>query len=126
MAKFKFIVESTKTGYSAYEENEPVFTTGDSILDLQQNSLEAINLHLEELSKSPVTQEALDFELDFQQFFEYYKVINAKYLADRIGMNESLLSQYVNGVKKPSKRQIERLVNGLNEIGKELMDLSLV
>jgi len=41
-------------------------------------------------------------------------------------MNQSLLSQYVNGKKKPSKKQVERIVDGLHDIGKELIELTLV
>ena len=41
-------------------------------------------------------------------------------------MNETLLSQYVNGIKKPSKKQVNRIVDGLHEIGRELMELTLV
>ncbi len=123
--KFKFIVERTRTGYSAYEQNHPIFTTGDTILELQMNALEASNLYMEEQGKK-VTRSNLDFEIDFKQFFEFYKVINAKYLAQRIGMNESLLSQYVTGKKKPSKKQVERIIDGLHEIGKELLEINLV
>ena len=123
--KFKFIIERTRTGYSAYEQKRPIFTTGETILELQMNTLEAANLYLEDQGKS-VTRSNLDFEIDFKQFFEFYKVINAKHLAQRIGMNESLLSQYVTGKKKPSKKQVERIIDGLHEIGKELMEINLV
>ncbi len=123
--RFKFVIERTQTGYSAFEVNEPIFTTGATMLELQTNALEATNLFLEEADKIAKMSQ-LDFELDFQQFFEYYKVINAKHLAARIGMNESLLSQYVNGKKKPSKKQVNRIVDGLHEIGRELLDLTLV
>ena len=123
--KFKFIVERTRTGYSAYEQNHPIFTTGDTILELQMNALEASNLYMEEQGKK-VTRSNLDFEIDFKQFFEFYKVINAKHLAQRIGMNESLLSQYATGKKKPSKKQVERIIDGLHEIGKELLEINLV
>lgn len=123
--KFKFIVERTRTGFSAYEPKHPIFTTGDSILDLQMNALEAVNLYLEDEGKK-ITRSDLEFEIDFQQFFEFYKVINSKHLAQRIGMNESLLSQYVTGKKKPSKKQVERIIDGLHEIGKELMEINLV
>jgi len=125
MKKIKFIIERTTTGYSAYCETYPIYTTGRTILELQRNALEASNLFLEDL-KRKTTQKNLEFEIDFKQFFEYYKVINSKHLAKRIGMNETLLSQYVNGIKKPSKNQINRIVEGLNDIGKELMELSLV
>jgi hypothetical protein len=123
--KFKFIIEKTRTGYSAYEQKHPIFTTGDTILELQMNALEATNLYLEDEGKR-VTRANLDFEIDFKQFFEFYKVINSKHLAQRIGMNESLLSQYVTGKKKPSKKQVERIIDGLHEIGKELMEINLV
>jgi transcriptional regulator with XRE-family HTH domain len=125
MKEFKFIIEKTKTGYSGFSEEYPIFTSGRTIYELQKNALEATNLHLEDDVNS-LTLENIAFEIDFKQFFEFYKVINAKHLAQRINMNESLLSQYVNGVKKPSKKQVDKIVDGLNDIGKELMELTLV
>jgi len=125
MKVYKFIIERTTTGYSAFCETNPIYTSGRTILELQRNALEATNLFLEDSTKK-ISRKNIDFEIDFKQFFEYYKVINSKHLAIRIGMNETLLSQYVNGKKKPSKRQINRIVEGLNGIGKELMELSLV
>lgn len=123
--KIKFIIEKTATGYSAFESKLPVFTTGLTMLQLQKNALEALNLYFQEENKK-IKIGNIEFEFDFKQFFDYYKVINSKHLASRIGMNESLLSQYVNGKKKPSKKQIERIVDGLHDIGKELMELTLV
>ena len=122
--KYKFIIERTSTGYSAYEDELPVFTTGKTILELQNNAVEALELYFEEYGRK-IDLKHIDFEIDLKQFFEYYKVINAKHLAIRIGMNESLLSQYVTGKKKPSKKQVERIIDGLHEIGKELMEINL-
>ena len=123
---YKFIIERSKTGYSAYEKKKPIFTTGKSIHELRLNALEAVNLFEEDSNKKQSSANDLQFEIDFKQFFEYYKVINSKHLAQRIGMNETLLSQYVNGKKNPSKRQIERIIDGLHEIGQELTELILV
>ena len=125
MKLLKFIIEKTKTGYSAYCADKPIFTSGKTIHELQLNVLEASNLYLDEFGKD-ITMDKIELEIDFKQFFEYYKIINAKHLAKRIGMNETLLSQYVNGIKKPSKKQVHRIVEGLHEIGKELMELTLV
>lgn len=125
MKTYRFIIEKTTTGYSAFCETNPIYTSGRTILELQRNALEATNLFLEDSTKK-ISRKNIDFEIDFKQFFEYYKVINSKHLAIRIGMNETLLSQYVNGKKKPSKKQINKIVEGLNGIGKELMELSLV
>ncbi len=123
--KFRFIVEKTRTGFSAYSDIHPVFTTGRTFTKLNSNILEAINFFLEEeeISAGP---ENIVIEIDLKQFFEYYRVINAKFLAERIGMNETLLSQYVKGRKKPSRKQVERIINGINEIGVELSELTMV
>ena len=123
--KLKFILEKTKTGFSAFEIKHPIYTTGRTILELQINALEAAELYFEDQNKTVIRSD-IEFEIDFKQFFEFYKVINSKHLADRIGMNESLLSQYVTGRKKPSKKQIDRIIDGLHEIGKELIEISLV
>ncbi|MDQ3393490.1 MAG: hypothetical protein M3512_05190 [Bacteroidota bacterium] len=40
------------------------------------------------------------FEYDLGSFFDFYKVINAKALSERIGMNQSMLAQYIKGIKK--------------------------
>jgi transcriptional regulator with XRE-family HTH domain len=123
--KYKFIIEKTKTGFSAYAEALPVFTTGGNFTQLHANILEAINYNFEE-EGLVIEPDNILLEVDFKQFFEYYRVINAKFLAERIGMNESLLSQYVKGRKKPSKLQLEKIIKGINEIGIELSELRMV
>ncbi len=125
MTQIKFIIEKTKTGYSAYAHKHPIFTSGNTILELQNHCQEAMALYLEE-EGGAIERFTIKYELDFQQFFAYYKVINAKHLAARIGMNESLLSQYVNGTKTPSKKQVVRIIDGLHDIGRELLELTLV
>jgi predicted RNase H-like HicB family nuclease len=117
--KITIIVEKTKTGYSAYAEKYPVYTVGKSLEELKSNILEAINLALEKSRKS-VTENDLKIVLDLPQFFEFYKVINAKALSERIGMNQSLLAQYIKGVKKPSPTQTNRILKGVQQVGREL------
>ena len=117
--KLEIIIERTKTGYSAYSEKFPVYTAGKSLEDLKSNILEAINLYLEDQGKS-VTEDDLRIMLDLPQFFEFYKVINAKALSERIGMNQSLLAQYIKGIKKPSASQTNRILKGVQQVGKEL------
>ena len=125
ISKFDINVEITDTGYSAYliiSVNESIFTTGENIDELLKNLVESINFLFEEKNQY-IDRENLTLNLDFKQFFEFYKVLNAKYLAERIGMNPSLLSQYVNGKKLPSEKQKIKLLLGLNTIGNELIQL---
>ena len=123
--KIEITVEKTDYGYSAYAENMNVFSTGKDITELYANLLEALNFAYEDLGYE-VTAENLKLNLDFQQFFQYYKVLNANFLAKRIGMNPTLLSQYVRGKKHPSSKQTDKIIQGIQSIGKELTDVRLV
>ncbi|MEO8860889.1 MAG: type II toxin-antitoxin system HicB family antitoxin [Ginsengibacter sp.] len=119
MKKIEIIVERTKTGYSAYATKYPVYTVGNSLEDLRANILEALNVYFEEKDKT-IGEHNLKIMLDLPQFFEFYKVINAKALSERIGINQSLLAQYINGTKKPSATQTQRILKGVQQVGKEL------
>jgi hypothetical protein len=123
--KIPVIIEKTRTGYSAYAEHLDVFTTGKDIPTMHANMLEALNLALND-SGYTVTEDNIKLRLDLRQFFQYYKVLNANFLAERIGMNPSLLSQYVRGKKQPSSKQTEKIILGIQRIGKELSDINLV
>ena len=123
--KIEVCVEKTNTGYSAYVEYLSVFTSAQTITELYKNLLEAINLVLAEEGKE-VTMDQIKLNLDFKQFFQFYKVLNANFLAKRIGMNPTLLSQYVRGKKQPSQKQSEKIIQGVQQIGQELADISLL
>ena len=127
MKNYKFLIKRTKTGYSAFAEDEniPVFTTGKNFEELKGNMLDALNLYLEHAEKKPVTAENIITKVDLPSFFEFYSVINAKALSKRINMNETLLSQYVNGKKEPSEKQINKILTGIKDLGKELMQLEI-
>ena len=125
MSKKKILVriEKTKTGFSAYSEDYPVYTTGATINELLDNSNEAFALYFEDRKKEV---HPIYFEIDLKQFFQYYKVLNSKALAEKIGMNPTLLSQYVQGHKKPSEKQSRRILYGINKIGQELAEMSVI
>ena len=122
--KIKIIVEKTETGFSAYSEEYPIFTTGRTVPELIENAIEATQLYFE--NKYLILNKNLKFEIDFEQFFQYFKVLNSKFLAEKIGMNPTLLSQYVQGHKKPSENQTEKILSGIHQIGQELSDMNLI
>lgn len=123
--KIKLIIEKTNTGFSAFSEDYPIFTTGRTIPELMDNALEAANLCFEDESIE-INQENLRFEVDFKQFFLHYRVLNSKFLAEKIGMNPTLLSHYVQGRKKPSEKQTEKILLGIHQIGQELSEINLI
>ncbi len=120
--KIKIIVEKTKTGYSACAEKHSVYTVGTTLDELKANIIEALNLFFQEQGKT-IAETDLKITLDLPQFFEFYNVINAKELSERIGMNQSLLAQYIKGIKKPSANQTQRILEGVQQIGRELAEI---
>ncbi len=90
MKKIEIIVERTRPGYSAYASKYPVYTVGKSPEELRSNIVDALNLYFEKDSKV-IDEDNLKITLDLPQFFEFYKVINAKALSKRIGINQTKL-----------------------------------
>lgn len=127
--KISVTVEKTDTGFSAYTDPDvvgiDVYTTGRDVAELYENLIEALNLAYEDQGYT-INEDNLKLHLDLQQFFQYYKVLNAKFLAQRIGMNPTLLSQYVRGKKHPSAKQSDRIIRGIQSIGRELADIKFV
>ncbi len=41
-------------------------------------------------------------------------------------MNQSLLAQYIKGIKKPSSSQTQRILKGVQQIGKELASIQFL
>ena len=123
--KIEMIVERTKTGYSVYAVKYQIFTIGTSLEELKMNMLEALNIYFENQGKN-LTENELKITLDLPQFFEFYKVINAKALSERIGINQSLLAQYIKGNKKPSANQTARILKGVQQVGKELAAIQFI
>jgi hypothetical protein len=110
MKTIEFIIGKTQTGFDAYREepgNNLIATTGANISELKTNIVEAYNLYLQEKTDPPIVADQITFKYDIPSFFEFYKEINASALGKRIGMHKSLLSEYVNGKRKPSDKQVK-------------------
>jgi len=114
-------------GYSAYSsfQNKFIGTEGEDFDELKNNIVEAVNLAYEDKGWSYKIEEII-LRPDLQSFFAFYKVINVKALSERIGMNQSLLAQYISGIKKPSSTQTKRILQGVQQVGKELMAIQFL
>lgn len=111
-------------GYSAHAFvcERSINTEGDNYEELKINVLDAVNLAFEDQG-FVYTLEEIKITLELESFFDFYKVINAKALSERIGMNQSLLAQYIKGHKKPSPSQTKRIMLGVQQIGRELAEV---
>ncbi|HET8885458.1 MAG TPA: XRE family transcriptional regulator [Salinimicrobium sp.] len=117
-------VTKEDTGYSAnmVVRDNFIATEAETFEDLKENVLEAVNLAFEDKG-FVYTIDEIKFKYDLESFFDFYKVINAKALSERIGMNQSLLAQYIKGIKKPSAPQTKRILQGVQQIGRELSEV---
>ena len=122
--KIKVLVLKESIGYSAATsiDNSYIATEAGSFEELKSGMLDALNFTFEE-ENIIYTIDDLRFEFDLESFFDFYKVINAKALSERIGMNQSLLAQYIKGIKKPSPAQTRRILKGVQQIGRELIEV---
>ena len=59
---------------------------------------------------------------DFQRFFLVHKEINITEFAKMAGINATLLRNYINGFKKPSKEREQDILQKIHEIGKSYME----
>ena len=77
---------------------------------------------------------ALDEDISFESFeyedrepqgisrvFLAHPELNASAVARRLGISQSLMAQYINGMKKPSKEREILIMNEVKAIGKELL-----
>ena len=78
----------------------------------------------------------LDEDLSFEGFFlakkesMLYRIfilhpeLNASAIARRMGISQSLFAQYISGIKTPSQKRLDEILNTLHSIGEELVALS--
>jgi predicted RNase H-like HicB family nuclease len=124
----KIIVEKASEGFTAYVPDLPgCITFGNSLDEVKENIREAIDLQIEDMiedgKKIPFNlreEFTIELNLDVAQVFNLYQSINSSGFAKRIGMSQSLLSQYVNGIKKPSEKQSRKILKGVVDFGNEL------
>lgn len=66
----------------------------------------------------------MSFKYDIWAFFDKFP-LNATLVARRIGINASLMHQYISGAKTPSLKRIGQIQEGIRQIGEELRNVSL-
>jgi predicted RNase H-like HicB family nuclease len=126
--KLEVIIERGSDGtYGAYIEsdNAPFGLLGDgkTVQEAKNdfiNSYEEMREFYKEANKK-FTECEFEFKYDMASFLAYYKNIITLSGLERItGISQGQLSHYVTGVKKPSKKTIEKMQYNIHEFGQEL------
>jgi len=133
-SKVLVVLEKTDRGYSAYLPELPgCIATGEFLYEVRRTISDAVNFHLdgmrnEELPIPDVFQGEfnLSYKMDLASLFEWFSGILTKSGVSRItGLNQSLISQYVSGIKKPSSKQTKKIERALHHLGQELLEIEL-
>lgn len=136
MKKILVIIEKGRDGlFSVYTpETKSTVLNGQginveiAINDMKEAMQEVIKLYKETDENVPKElQEPFEFEYkyDVPSVFNYFDEINLTTFSRKIGINSSLLRQYKNGLAFASKKQAEKIKNGLHELGKHLSSAQL-
>ena len=54
------------------------------------------------------------------EVFHRFPQLNVSEMARTIGINKSLLSRYIYGIKKPSAQRTEQILNAIRTLGREM------
>ena len=124
-------LEWSKAGYGVWFDEFPgVFSFGKTVEEAQINAREALTFSFEDAKDMPpwiMEGFNIDIVFDAAGLLNHYQHIFTKRALSRItGINESLLSQYAMGLKKPRPTQSKKIQDGLHRLAKELQTVCLV
>ena len=85
--------------------------------------LNAFGIHWEEIDED-VSYESFEYDnpepVGVAHVFLTHPEINASAVARRLGMSQSLLAQYIRGLKRPSEERTRMILEEVRKIGEEL------
>ncbi len=129
MKRITATLEWSKDGYGIWVDELPaVFSFAATVEEAKLEARKAIDLYFCGELQPAWHKEGYEVEVQFDvaSLINHYQHIFTKRALSKItGINESLLSQYASGLKKPRKQQIERIERGLHTLSHELASISL-
>ena len=93
--------------------------------DEQRNDYELghFGIHWDEIDED-ISYESFEYEnpepTGISRIFLTHPELNASAVARRLGIQQSLLAQYIRGLKKPSAEREQMILEAIREIGSEL------
>ena len=98
--------------------------------DEQRNDYELghFGIHWEEIDED-ISYESFEYEnpepVGISRIFLTHPELNASAVARRLGIQQSLLAQYIRGLKKPSAERERMILETIREIGSELSAITI-
>jgi transcriptional regulator with XRE-family HTH domain len=67
----------------------------------------------------------IELSYDLQAFFEEFNELEISSIAERAGLNPSLVRQYATGSKYPSADQAKKIESALHSLAKKLQNVAI-
>jgi len=127
------VLEKSDDGYWVSVQNLPgCYSFGTTIEEAISNTRNAISEHISNIPDKEATPEIfrtaiydLQIRYDLQTLFQRFKELNKSALAERAGINSSLLRQYSNGLAFASEKQKAKIEKAIHQIGTSLLEVRL-
>lgn len=125
--KVTAIMEKSSDGvYSCYVEDDlPGFglsgfgsTAEEAKADMLAAYKEMREIQKEEGKDVPDLE--ITYKYDMQSFFDYFSFLNVSKVAERAGINPSLMRQYTSGSAKAGQKQYDKIRKAVHGIAEEL------
>lgn len=62
-----------------------------------------------------------EYDNEIARIFKQFPQLNVSEVARNLGINKSLLSKYIYGIKKPSQQRVTEIKEALHALGKQLI-----
>lgn len=128
------VIEINKDGFGLwFDEIDNVFAYGETVEKVKQDAKDALNSYIDTLKelKFPIPlilkdKWEIQYRFDVQAMLTYFDGILTKSALSKLtGINSSLLSQYLMGIKKPRAAQLKRIQSGIHNLGEKLLNVQL-
>lgn len=126
--KGTIIVEQGKDGYfSCYMEEEIPYLGLLGYGESSQEAIDNLKAFYEEgkamLAKEGKEVPEIEFSVkyDMASFFDRFDFLNQSKIAEKAGINPSLLRKYTSGVAKAGKQQYEKLSKAVKSLATEML-----
>ncbi|MCL1933950.1 MAG: type II toxin-antitoxin system HicB family antitoxin [Candidatus Azobacteroides sp.] len=132
MKTLRIIIEKSSDYYDAYAENcEGVYGAGNTVEEAQKNVLEGLNLFIkynrDNLPEILQAEYGIEYHFDVPSFLKHYSTVFTKSALQRMtGINQTQLTHYVSGFRKPSKKTINKLDTAIHNLSKELSEVHFI
>ncbi len=101
----------------ATEQQRLDFTIGKFGDDVRWKSLDE-DIHISSFTEDNVEP---DYNNEIARIFAMFPQLNVSEIARTIGINKSLLSKYIYGIKKPSEARKQEIIAALHTLGEALI-----